>query len=66
MFLKKDDLFQLLYVDDGAGIFSSLSDAIISSNIIFHEIARLYLNMYIGRNYKPSMMEAVFFLPESL
>ena len=56
-----DNLFLLLYVDDGAGIFSSRSDAITGSNIIFKEMARLGLNMHIGRNKKPSKTEAVFF-----
>ena len=56
-FLKRnhrlvDNLFLLLYVDDGAGIFSSRSDAIIGSNILFKEMARLGLNMHIGRNKK--------------
>ena len=61
IFLKRDDLFLLLYVDDGTGFFSSLSDAITGSNIIFREMARLDLNMHIGRNNKPSKTEAVLF-----
>ena len=59
--MKRDDLFLLLYVDDGTGFFSSLSDAITGSNIIFREMARLDLNMHIGRNNKPSKTEAVLF-----
>ena len=45
---------------------SSLSDSITGSNIIFHEMARLDFNMYIGRNNKPSKTEVVFSLPEKL
>lgn len=63
-FFEKYDLFLLLYVNDGAGHFSSLSDAIMGSNIIFH--TRLSLNIHINRNNKISKTEAVFSLPEKL
>ena len=49
-----------MYVDDGAGLFPSLFDEITGSNIIFHEIVRLGLNMHIGRDDKPSKTETVF------
>ena len=45
-----DNIFLLLYVDDGVGIFSSRTDAMTGSNIILKEMARLGLNMHIGRN----------------
>ena len=44
--------FSFLYVDDGAGIFSSRADTIVWSNIIFQEMARLGLSMHIFRNKK--------------
>ena len=43
--MKIDELFLLLYVNDGAGLFSSISDAILGSNIIFHLRVRLALNI---------------------
>ena len=58
-FFEKYDLFLLFYEDDGAGLFSSLSDAITRSNIVLHEMERLDLNMHAGRNDKHSKTEAV-------
>ena len=48
--IKADELSFLLYVDDKTGIFFLKSDAILDSNITFHQIARLEVSMYIGRN----------------
>ena len=50
--LIKDELFLLLYVDDGALIFTNISDAFLGSKIAFTQIERMGLNMYVGKGKK--------------
>ena len=47
-FLSKDEIFLLLYVDDGALPFVSREDTILGTNIAFETMARLGLNMHVG------------------
>jgi len=57
------EIFQCLYVDDGAFIFSSRDNLIRGIDLIRHHFARLGLEMHIGRGTAPSKMECVFFPP---
>ena len=58
----KDEFFLLLYVDDGALIFTNRSDAILRSKIAFTQMKRMGLNMHLGIGDKKSKTEAMFFL----
>ena len=60
-FLSKDEIFLLLYVDDGALPFVSREDTILGTNIAFETMTRLGLNMHVGTKNKASKTEAVFF-----
>ena len=60
-FLTKDEIFLLLYVDDGALPFVSREDTILGTNIAFETMARLGLNMHVGTKNKASKTEAVYF-----
>ena len=57
------EIFQCLYVDDGAFIFSSRDNLIRGISLIHHHFARLGLEMHIGRGTTPSKTECVFFPP---
>ena len=59
--MTKDEIFLLLYVDDGALPFVSRGDTILGTNISFETMARLGLNMHIGTKNKASKTEAVYF-----
>ena len=59
--LTLDDFFLLLYVDDGALMFSSRNKAILGSNIIFEQMARMRLKMNVGTRSKASKTESVYF-----
>jgi len=56
-------IFQCLYVDDGAFIFSSRDNLIQGVSLIHHHFARLGLEMHIGCGTTPSKTECVFFPP---
>ena len=47
--LTKDELFLLLYNDDGAIIFTNRSDEILGSTIAFTHMKRIDLNMHVGK-----------------
>jgi len=57
------EIFQCLYVDNGAFIFSSRDSLIQGIELIHHHFARLGLEMHIGRGTTPSKTECVFFPP---
>ena len=57
------EIFQCLYVDDGAFIFSSRDNLIRGIDLIYHHFARFGLEMHIGRGTTPSKTECVFFPP---
>ena len=63
--LTLDDFFLLLYVDDRALNFNSRLDAILGTEIIFEQLARLSQKMYIGTNKKISKTKAVYFTSRS-
>ena len=47
--LTKDELFLLLYVDDGALIFTNRLVSILGSKIAFTQMERMGLNMHVGK-----------------
>ena len=57
------EIFQCLYVDDGAFPFETREDMIQGMNLIYHHFARFGLEMHIGRDGKESKTECVFFPP---
>ena len=57
----KNELLLLLYVDDGALIFTTRSDAVLGSKIAFMQMKRMGLNMHVGLGDKQSKTEAMFF-----
>ena len=57
------EIFQCLYVDDGAFPFDTREDMIQGMNLIYQHFARFGLEMHIGRNGKVSKTECVFFPP---
>ena len=57
----KDELLLLLYVDDGALIFTTRSDTIVGSKIAFMQMKIMGLNMHVGLGDKQSKTEAMFF-----
>ena len=59
--LTLDNFFLLLYVDDGALTFSSKNEAILGSNIIFEQMARMGLKMHVETGSKASKTEAIYF-----
>ena len=60
-FLKKDEIFLLLYVDDWALPFVSRKNTILGTNIAFKTIARSGLNMHVYTKDQASKTEAVYF-----
>ena len=61
--LTSFEIFQCLYVDDGAFPFDTREDMIKGMNLIYHHFARFGLEMHIGHNGKESKTECVFFPP---
>ena len=59
-------LNNLLYVDDGAFIFTNKTDMIKAAEIIYKHFARFGLIMHIGRDGKKSKTEAMYFPPKLL
>ena len=59
--LTIDEIFILLYVDDGALLFETREEVILGSNIILNQMKRMGLKMHIGLKKKESKTEAVFF-----
>ena len=64
--LTKDELFLLLYIDDGAIIFTNRLDTILGSNITFLQMERMGLNIHVGIGDKKSKTEANFLHQEEL
>ena len=50
--LTIDEIFILLYVDDGALLFDFREEANLGSNIIFNQMTRMGLKMHIGTEKK--------------
>ena len=50
--LIKDELFLLLYVDDGALIFTDSLDAILGPKIAFTQMERMGLNIHVKKGEK--------------
>ena len=59
--LTKDEVFLLLYMNDGALIFTNRSDAILGSKIAFTQMERMGMNMHVGKGEKISKTEGMFF-----
>ena len=57
------EIFQCLYVDDGAFIFSSRANMTRGLALVHKHFGRLGLEMHIGRNDAPSKTECIFFPP---
>ena len=57
------EIFQCLYVDDGAFPFETREDMIQGLNLIYHHFARFGLEMHIGRNGDESKTECISFPP---
>jgi hypothetical protein len=55
------EIFQLLYVDDGAFSFPTPATLIDGLALIHSHLARFGLEVHIGRNGEPSKTECVFF-----
>ena len=61
--LTAQEIFQCLYVDDGAFIFGSRDDLARGLNLVYEHFARFGLEMHIGRGDSASKTECVFFPP---
>jgi hypothetical protein len=55
------EIFQCLYVDDGAFIFSSWANMTQGLALVHKYFGQLRLEMHIGRDAAPSKMECIFF-----
>ena len=64
--LTAHEIFQCLYVDDGAFPFDSRESLEKGMTLIFHHFAKFGLQMHIGRNGEMSKTECVFFPPPSI
>ena len=63
--LTKDELFLLLYIDDGAIILINRQEAILGPKIIFLQMKRMGLNMDVGigdKKFKTDITFLVSFL----
>ena len=60
------EIYQCLYVDDGAFPFATRPDMITGMNFIYHHLALFGLEMHIGRHGKESKTECMFFPPSSI
>jgi hypothetical protein len=58
-----EEIFQCLYVDDGAFPFDTRKSLLQGMNLVHKHFARFGLEMHIGRNGGKSKMECVFFPP---
>ena len=56
-------VMQILYLDDGAFVFSSREDLITGVTLINSLFKKFGLEMHIGRNNKSSKTECIFFPP---
>ncbi len=63
MFLITYEIFQCLYVDNGAFPFDTRDSLSKGMNLVFKHFARFGLEMHIGRNRGESKTECVFFPP---
>jgi len=61
--LTAHEIFQCLYVDDGAFPFDSRESLKKGMNLVFDHFARFGLEMHIGRDGKASKTEWGFFPP---
>ena len=57
------EIFQCLYVDDGAFIFNSRADMTRGLALLYRHFGRLGMEMHIGRRTSASKTECVFFPP---
>ena len=57
------EIYQLLYVDDGAFPFSTRDALTKGLTLIHSHFARFGLEVHIGRNGDPSKTECIFFPP---
>ena len=55
------EIFQCLYVDDGAFVFATRGEMAKGLNLVYEHFARLGLEMHIGRDGTASKTECVFF-----
>ncbi len=62
-FLSAYEIFQCLYVDDGAFPFNTQDSLSKGMNLVFKHFARFGLEIHIGRNGGESKTECVFFPP---
>jgi hypothetical protein len=62
-FLSTYEIFQCLYVDDGAFPFDIQDSLSKGMNLVFKHYARFGLEMHIGRNGGEFKTECVFFPP---
>ena len=61
--LTAHEIFQCLYVDDGAFPFETRKSLETGMNLVFHHFAKFGLEMHIGRGREASKTESVFFPP---
>ena len=60
------ELFQCLYVDNSAFVFSTRDNLIQGIERVHHHFARLGLEMHIERGTTSSTTECIFFLPPKI
>jgi hypothetical protein len=61
--LSAYEIFQCLYVDDGAFPFETRESLSRGMTLVYRNFTRFGLKMHIGRNGGESKMECVFFPP---
>ena len=61
--LSAYEIFQFLYVDNGAFPFDTRESLPQGMTLVYRNITRFGLEMHIGRNSGESKMECVFFPP---
>ena len=55
------DLFNVLYIDDGAFMFEDRKQLTLGAQLIFDHFKRFGMEMHIGRGGKASEIECLFF-----
>jgi hypothetical protein len=60
------EIYQCLYVDDGAFPFATRPDMITGMNFIYHHFVQFGLEMHIGRHGKESKTKCMLFPPSSI
>jgi hypothetical protein len=65
-FLSAYEIFQCLYVDDGAFPFDTQDSLSKGMNLVFKHFTRFGLEMHIGRNGGESKTECVFYPPPQI